>query len=550
MKCHGPIGTRQTLIPTPTPPTPAAHAIPSPRLHTPAFRIRQDASHHPAGGFHLHRLPVCGAAVQVRCMRTARTAGHRGGPRQPLPGCHQAVRGANPPLIPNPSTHPKSLNARRPYVRLLHEESKDIAGLLSQLPAEVAIEDIAKNIVIVSFWGCGGGLGGGAWQRTHAHAVASTRKHARRAAALLACAPPPEFQTHTALPTPLFTSISRACRRAKTAARRRLAPATHPPVLAPAPRAARLGLSPAPAAPAACRPAMAAARTQAATRPSRLAPTPLSRCAWGSSRGSLCRAGLGLGWRRPWVRLMRRHPLLPQSHTMLIRHSPPAPTPTPALLCALPTPKHGFGLPGLPQSAPCPLPCGVGCAHRAARASVAARAVTCLAAPASAQPPLLFARLAANERPPATLRPDRGRGGPSHRARGRVPARRPCKRASQTMCVPCECECARQGFLDRRWLSEASRPFRAALSALPIAPFARRRRRCLGGGAEGELLGVGAARFTLHTARQFAAAGAEQAARLRRAAASWTSPPGSNHAALYYPKVFRTFCRAKQPPAR
>ena len=40
-------------------------------------------------------------------------------------------------------------SAHRPYVRLLHEESKDIAGLLSQLPAEVAIEDIAKAIVIV-----------------------------------------------------------------------------------------------------------------------------------------------------------------------------------------------------------------------------------------------------------------------------------------------------------------------------------------------------------------------------------------------------------------
>ena len=38
----------------------------------------------------------------------------------------------------------------RPYVRLLHDESNDIAGLLSQLPAEVAIEEIAKNIVIVS----------------------------------------------------------------------------------------------------------------------------------------------------------------------------------------------------------------------------------------------------------------------------------------------------------------------------------------------------------------------------------------------------------------
>jgi hypothetical protein len=37
----------------------------------------------------------------------------------------------------------------RPYVRLLHEESKDIAGLLSQLPAEVAIEDIARTVVIV-----------------------------------------------------------------------------------------------------------------------------------------------------------------------------------------------------------------------------------------------------------------------------------------------------------------------------------------------------------------------------------------------------------------
>lgn len=35
-------------------------------------------------------------------------------------------------------------------MRLLHEESKDIAGLLSQLPAEVAVEDIAKAIVIVS----------------------------------------------------------------------------------------------------------------------------------------------------------------------------------------------------------------------------------------------------------------------------------------------------------------------------------------------------------------------------------------------------------------
>jgi hypothetical protein len=40
-------------------------------------------------------------------------------------------------------------------VRLLHEESKDIAELLSQLPAEVAIEDIAKNIVIVIFTGAG-----------------------------------------------------------------------------------------------------------------------------------------------------------------------------------------------------------------------------------------------------------------------------------------------------------------------------------------------------------------------------------------------------------
>lgn len=38
----------------------------------------------------------------------------------------------------------------RPYVKLLHEESKDIAGLLSQLPAEVAIEDLAKTVVIVS----------------------------------------------------------------------------------------------------------------------------------------------------------------------------------------------------------------------------------------------------------------------------------------------------------------------------------------------------------------------------------------------------------------
>ncbi|KAI8474715.1 MAG: hypothetical protein J3K34DRAFT_518018 [Monoraphidium minutum] len=36
----------------------------------------------------------------------------------------------------------------RPYVRLLHDESKDIAGLLSQLPAEVDIEGLAKNIVI------------------------------------------------------------------------------------------------------------------------------------------------------------------------------------------------------------------------------------------------------------------------------------------------------------------------------------------------------------------------------------------------------------------
>lgn len=35
-------------------------------------------------------------------------------------------------------------------MRLLHDESKDIAGLLSQLPAEVAIEDMAKQIVIVS----------------------------------------------------------------------------------------------------------------------------------------------------------------------------------------------------------------------------------------------------------------------------------------------------------------------------------------------------------------------------------------------------------------
>jgi hypothetical protein len=46
-------------------------------------------------------------------------------------------------------------------VRLLHEESKDIAGLLSQLPAEVAVEDISKAIVIVSGgWAEGGPVAG------------------------------------------------------------------------------------------------------------------------------------------------------------------------------------------------------------------------------------------------------------------------------------------------------------------------------------------------------------------------------------------------------
>ncbi|KAI8467685.1 MAG: hypothetical protein J3K34DRAFT_523567 [Monoraphidium minutum] len=36
----------------------------------------------------------------------------------------------------------------RPYVRLLHEESKDIAGMLSQLPAEVNVEDTVKTHVL------------------------------------------------------------------------------------------------------------------------------------------------------------------------------------------------------------------------------------------------------------------------------------------------------------------------------------------------------------------------------------------------------------------
>lgn len=35
----------------------------------------------------------------------------------------------------------------RPYVKLLHEESKDIAGMLSQLPAEVSVEDTIKTQV-------------------------------------------------------------------------------------------------------------------------------------------------------------------------------------------------------------------------------------------------------------------------------------------------------------------------------------------------------------------------------------------------------------------
>ena len=34
--------------------------------------------------------------------------------------------------------------APRPYTRLLHEESKDIAGMLSQLPPEVNVEDAFK----------------------------------------------------------------------------------------------------------------------------------------------------------------------------------------------------------------------------------------------------------------------------------------------------------------------------------------------------------------------------------------------------------------------
>ncbi|GBF97005.1 hypothetical protein Rsub_09802 [Raphidocelis subcapitata] len=36
----------------------------------------------------------------------------------------------------------------RPYVRLLHEESRDIAGMLSALPAETAVEDVIKTQVL------------------------------------------------------------------------------------------------------------------------------------------------------------------------------------------------------------------------------------------------------------------------------------------------------------------------------------------------------------------------------------------------------------------
>lgn len=58
---------------------------------------------------------------------------------------------ARPPGgLPSSAASPSAPTRHRPYVRLLHDESKDIAGLLSQLPAEVAVEEIAKSIVIVS----------------------------------------------------------------------------------------------------------------------------------------------------------------------------------------------------------------------------------------------------------------------------------------------------------------------------------------------------------------------------------------------------------------